>query len=60
MEPFKRNIFESSARMPQRYESLAVPMTPTDLNPMQQGPNPLLHPDANVRHKPIPRIGEQK
>ena len=60
MEPFKRNVFESSARMPPRYESLAVPMTPTDLNPMQQGASPLLHPDNNVRHAPIPRVGEQK
>lgn len=54
----KRNIFESSARMPATYTSFAAPMTATDLNTVQLPCFPQT--DANVRHAPIPRIGEQK
>ena len=54
----KRNIFESSARMPTTYNAFAVPMTPIDLN----SPLPICYHrvDSSVRHAPIPRIGEQK
>ena len=54
----KRNIFESSAKMPAAYNAFAVPMLASDLN----SPLPTYYPhvDANVRHAPIPRIGEQK
>lgn len=53
----KRNIFESSARMPATNGSFAVPMVASDPN----SPLPTYYPrvDANVRHAPIPRIGEQ-
>ena len=54
----KRNIFESSARMPASYAPIAPPMTKTDANPVWSGmPS---QPDSSVRHAPIPRIGEQK
>ena len=54
----KRNIFESSARMPATYNAFAVPMTAADINSAL----PTFYPrgDSNVRHAPIPRIGEQK
>lgn len=53
----KRNIFESGARMPATNGSFTVPMVASDLN----SPLPTYYPrvDANVRHAPIPRIGEQ-
>lgn len=54
----KRNIFESSVRMPDRYGSFATPMTQTDLNSAQ--PSFYAKPDNNVQHAPTPRIGEQK
>ena len=54
----KRNIFQSSARMPATYGAFAVPMTASDLN----SPLPTFYPkvESSVRHAPIPRIGEQK
>jgi len=54
----KRNIFESSAKMSATYAAFAVPMVAGDLN----SPLPTYYPrvDVNVRHAPIPRIGEQK
>ena len=56
---FKRNIFESGAKMPKWYQSSATPMTVTDEN--KSMPFTLsVKPDSSVRHAPIPRIGEQK
>ena len=54
----KRNIFESSTRMPATNVAFGVPMLASDLN----SPLPTYYPrvDASVRHAPIPRIGEQK
>jgi hypothetical protein len=54
----KRNIFESSARMPAAYNSFTAPMTPTDLNSSNHSTYEPTTPP--VHHAPIPRIGEQK
>jgi hypothetical protein len=54
----KRNIFESSAKMPKRYESFAVPMTETDVNTIPW--SCAVKPDSSVKHARIPRVGEQK
>ncbi len=56
---FKRNIFESSARMSPRNETVSAAMF--DKN--DQGfISPMLVEKQNnsVRHAPIPRVGEQK
>ncbi len=55
----KRNIFESSAKMPPRNETCSAAIF--DRN--DEGyiaPYSGVHPNHNVRHAPIPRIGEQK
>lgn len=54
----KRNIFESRGNMTADYEPAGVPVTMKQINP-----NSLLgleKSDMNVRHAPIPRIGDQK
>ncbi|MFA5897708.1 MAG: hypothetical protein WC829_01215 [Hyphomicrobium sp.] len=54
----KRNIFESSARMPARYELVGPPTEQADTpNRPMVG---LQMNDRDVRHAPIPRIGEQR
>ena len=54
----KRNIFESSARMPQRYENVAVEMPEPNVN------DPTLPGHTNTNHHVVharcPRVGEQK
>ncbi len=60
MLEIKRNIFESSARMPKQYEPVATPMVQQDA--------PMTHPmlpgceytENSVKHARSPRIGEQK
>ena len=54
----KRNIFESPARMPRAFEQVSTPLDRRQINPnslVGLQPN-----DRDVRHAPIPRIGEQK
>lgn len=54
----KRNIFESSAKMPASYEPCAVPMPQSteSIRPLPQGYNPY---QSDVRHAPSPRIGDK-
>ena len=54
----KRNIFESSVRMPGHYEPMAVPMCREDTNSAYQSVN--TGTNSSVRHAPCPRVGEQK
>ena len=54
----RRNIFETRAKMSEDYEPAGVPVTMKQTNPntfvgLQTS-------DMNVRHAPIPRIGDQK
>ena len=54
----KRNIFESSARMPQRYGNVAVEMPePGSNDPTLPGHTKT---DHHVLHARSPRVGEQK
>ena len=53
---FKRNIFQSSAKMPSRNETVSAAMF--DQN--DYGFMKAQHPDHDVKHAPIPRVGEQK
>lgn len=56
---FKRNIFQSSAKMPKRNETCSAAMFDKNdegyISPMSMN-----HPDHSVRHAPVPRVGEQK
>ena len=53
---FKRNIFESSAKMPPHNETISAAMfDKNDAGYVQHE-----RVDMNVRHAPIPRVGEQK
>lgn len=54
----KRNIFESSVRMPRTYEPIASPMEAGAPNAPYLVSNPA-QVSANVRHAPSPRIGEK-
>lgn len=55
---FKRNIFESSAKMPERNETCSAAIFDKKdegyIKPYYENP------DYSVRHAPIPRIGDQK
>lgn len=54
----KRNIFESRGNMTADYEPAGVPVTMKQTNSNTfVGLQPT---DMNVRHAPIPRIGDQK
>jgi len=53
---FKRNIFESSAKMPAHNETISAAML--DKNDAGYLWNERV--DMNVKHAPIPRVGEQK
>ena len=58
MLEIKRNIFESPAKMPKRYEPCGVPLTQEDTpNQPMVGLQPN---DRNVVHARSPRVGEQK
>ena len=53
----KRNIFESSARMPKQYEPVATAMVQEDTRePKRVGSRQF---DQNVLHARSPRIGEK-
>lgn len=52
----KRNIFESSAKMPDSYQAVATPMTKQDAGYLSGFGDKM---DSNVQHAPVPRIGEQ-
>ena len=54
----KRNIFESRGNMTADYEPAGVPVTMKQINPTSLVG--LEKSDMNVRHAPIPRIGDQK
>ena len=60
----KRNIFNSSARMPERYEPMAVPMAQVDSGVRtDQNTMPFLmgaKPNSSIKHARVPRVGEQK
>ena len=53
---FKRNIFESSAKMPSRNETVSAAM----LDQNDEGFMKAQRPSNDVKHAPIPRVGEQK
>ena len=53
----KRNIFDSSAKMPQRYENVAVPFTQEDTR--NQPMVGLQKNDRDIVHARSPRIGEK-
>ena len=58
MLDIKRNIFDSSARMPKKYEPVATPMVQEDTTEV-----PLAgakKTDHHVVHARSPRIGEMK
>lgn len=58
MLEIKRNIFQSSARMPKQYEPVATPMVQddTDNAPLPQ----MKKTNHSVLHARSPRIGEMK
>lgn len=53
----KRNIFDSSAKMPPRYEQVAVPFTHEDTS-FAQVPG-LVKTEHSVVHARSPRIGDK-
>ena len=55
---FKRNIFQSSARMPDRNETVSSAMFDKN-DEGYRGPFQGKQ-DLSVKHAPCPRIGEQK
>ena len=53
----KRNIFESSVKMPPRYENVAVPFTQDDTNePKLAG---AVKTDHHILHARSPRVGDK-
>ena len=56
---FKRNIFESSARMPAKNESVASLMVPQEAPYEMANLSGHVKTEQNVRHAPCPRIGEK-
>ena len=53
---FKRNIFESSTKIPPRNETVSAAM----LDQNDEGFMKAQGVDMSVKHAPIPRVGEQK
>lgn len=57
MLDIKRNIFQSSTKMPDHNETISAAIQSSkDAGWMPYG----THPDYDVRHAPVPRLGEQK
>lgn len=54
----KRNIFDSSAKMPPRYEPVGPPLDQDDVR--GQPIVGLQRNDRNIAHAPCPRIGEAR
>lgn len=55
----KRNIFETKAKMTDEHQAGTVPM-PNSYDSIRPLPGCYRDRDADVRHAPVPRIGEQK